>query len=532
MFTLDLQRFGGKKGSTQTTQANVPAATEEEKQLLQEQLKWTQATRPVAEQLLTMASGALTGQQVVPDPSWQDLYNSAQAQTTKANSLVEGLIPQAQAQTANNADANAAYSGMLGSSMEQMNEGNKHLMQSYDVAMKDNVSRMNDLWSGNLPSSYAAARQQALQSDLDRTVGHTLSGLAGRGIINSSQADSAFNDISRNAANTLAGQFSNDMQVASGLANQAYQSQLAGINGQAGLWDSQYRNQLAGIGQGTDMANQSYNNGVQGISTLSQLANQYQQMGMAPIGTAATAQEAATNQPMQYLAMATGQNAPTANLLQQMSNQRYSVATPGQTVVRQGSGGFFGGLMSGLGGYLACFTKNTAVATPQGAVLITELQPGDEVVAFGAMERVTEVKEMGEQPIIELVAGRFTVETTATQTVFTPDGSKPIRDVMPGGEILTVDGWTSVDSKQDTGRIEPVYELLVTGVNNFFANGILVEGLTEEDMVKNAEFSPISEETDLEELTIAELKNMADYRGLTYKSRPKKAELIALLREE
>ena len=73
--------------------------------------------------------------------------------------------------------------------------------------------------------------------------------------------------------------------------------------------------------------------------------------GHDPITTAATAQEASINVPMQYLAMATGQNAPTQNLLTNLSNNRYSMASPAQTIVQQGNGGLLGGLASGVGSY-------------------------------------------------------------------------------------------------------------------------------------------------------------------------------------
>lgn len=287
-----------------------------------------------------MANQALSSQQVTPNPNWQTLYDRAQNQTAANNHLVQSLIPQVNANTAENAAANAGYSGQIGNAITSMTQGNKELGAEYNAAMKNNSTTMQGLLNGVLPSSYSENRQKALQSDLTNTVGNTLSGLASRGIINSSQADSAFNDISRNASNTLAAQYGNDMQTAAGLAGQAYNSQLAGINGKAGLLGDMFRNQLSGYGQQADLGNTNFNNQMHGLSTLSQLANQSQQMAMDPIQTAATAQEAAINTPMKYLAMATGQNAPTQGLLSQLSQQRYSVATPGQTIVRQGNGGF------------------------------------------------------------------------------------------------------------------------------------------------------------------------------------------------
>nr|DAS82460.1 MAG TPA: Hint [Caudoviricetes sp.] len=485
MLLFDLQLFGKKGTKITTTPAQVPQMSDEEKGLLGEQLKWAQTTQPVAQNLLNMANQALSSQQVTPNPNWQTLYDRAQNQTAVNNQLVQGLIPQVNANTDANAAANNRFSGLLGNAIQSMTQGNKELASEYNTAMQNNNTAMQGLLNGVLPSSYAENRQKALQADLMNTVGNTLSGLASRGIINSSQADSAFNDISRNASNTLAAQYGNDMQTAAGLAGQAYNSQLAGINGKAGLLGDMFRNQLSGYGQQADLANTNFNNRQQGISTLSQLANQSQQMATDPIKTAATAQEAAINTPMKYLAMATGQNAPTQGLLSQLSQQRYSVATPGQTIVRQGSGGFFGGLMSGLGSYLACFTAGTEISTPEGAVAIEQMAFGDQVISFDTVNEVTELHDMGEADIYELNTPSFAVETTQTEVFMTPDGKKPLTELSEGESVMTVNGFEPITSIIETGRKEKVYELELTGDNMFYANGILAEGLTEADKAGN-----------------------------------------------
>lgn len=488
MLQFDLQLFGGSKGPKVTYQAaQVPQQSAAEKALQEEQLKWAQTTQPVAQNLLNMANQALSSQQVTPNPNWQTLYDRAQNQTAANNQLVQGLIPQVNANTDANAAANNRFSGLLGNAIQSMTQGNKELASEYNTAMQNNNTAMQGLLNGVLPSSYAENRQKALQADLTNTVGNTLSGLASRGIINSSQADSAFNDISRNASNTLAAQYGNDMQTAAGLAGQAYNSQLAGINGKAGLLGDMFRNQLSGYGQQADLANTNFNNRQQGISTLSQLANQSQQMATDPIKTAATAQEAATNTPMKYLAMATGQNAPTQGLLSQLSQQRYSVASPAQTVVRQGSGGFFGGLMSGLGSYLACFVAGTEISTPEGAVAIEQMAFGDQVVSLGAVNEVTELHDMGEADIYELNTPSFAVETTQTEVFMTPDGKKPLTELSEGESVMTVNGFEPITSIVETGRKEKVYELELTGDNMFYANGILAEGLTEADKIANGQ---------------------------------------------
>lgn len=485
MIVFDLQLFGKKGTKITTTDPQVPQMSGEEKGLLGEQLKWAQTTQPVAQNLLNMANQALSSQQVTPNPNWQTLYDRAQNQTAANNHLVQSLIPQVNANTAENAAANAGYSGQIGNAITSMTQGNKELGAEYNAAMKNNSTTMQGLLNGVLPSSYSENRQKALQSDLTNTVGNTLSGLASRGIINSSQADSAFNDISRNASNTLAAQYGNDMQTAAGLAGQAYNSQLAGINGKAGLLGDMFRNQLSGYGQQADLGNTNFNNQMHGLSTLSQLANQSQQMAMDPIQTAATAQEAAINTPMKYLAMATGQNAPTQGLLSQLSQQRYSVATPGQTIVRQGNGGFFGGLMSGLGSYLACFVAGTEISTPEGAVAIEQMAFGDQVISLGTVNEVQELHDMGEADVYELNTPSFAVDTTQTEVFMTPDGNKSLTELSEGDSVMTVNGFEPITAIIATGRREKVYELELTGDNMFYANGILAEGLTEADKAAN-----------------------------------------------
>ena len=487
MLLFDLQLFGKKGTKITTTDPQVPKMSDEEKGLLGEQLKWAQTTQPVAQNLLNMANQALSSQQVTPNPNWQTLYDRAQNQTAANNQLVQGLIPQVNANTDANAAANNRFSGLLGNAIQSMSQGNKELASEYNAAMQNNNTAMQGLLNGVLPSSYSENRQKALQSDLTNTVGNTLSGLASRGIINSSQADSAFNDISRNASNTLAAQYGNDMQTAAGLAGQAYHNQIAGINGKAGLLGDMFKNQLSGYGQQSDLGNTNFNNRMQGLSTLSQLANQSQQMAMDPIQTAATAQEAAINTPMKYLAMATGQNAPTQGLLSQLSQQRYSVATPGQTIVRQGSGGFFGGLMSGLGSYLACFVAGTKISTPEGAVAIEQMAFGDQVISLDTVNEVQELHDMGEADVYELNTPSFAVETTQTEVFMTPDGNKSLTELSEGDSVMTVNGFEPITAIIATGRKEKVYELELTGDNMFYANGILAEGLTEADKTANGQ---------------------------------------------
>lgn len=497
MVTFDLQLFGGGKGgsSVHYTQAQVPQATPEERELQAQQVAWAKKTQPSAELLLNMGSNALKEQQVNPNPNWQGLYNAAQKATGENVNLVNSLTPQVQQAASGVGKNNGVLGSMMGQAVNTMAQGNKELEGRYNSAITDNTGRMGSLLQGQLPSQYADARRQALQSDLNSTVGNTLSGLASRGIINSSQADRAFNGISRNASDTLARNYTGDMNTAAGLAGQAFNSELSGINGIAGLRGDTYRNQMQGYGQQADLNQNNFANQLQGVSTLSQLANQRQQFAMSPIETAATAQEASINVPMKYFAMATGQNAPTSELLRQMSSQRYSVATPAQAVVEQGGGGFFGGLMSGLGGFF-CFVADTDIATTTGAKKIIEVKPGDVVITVAGVNTVKALHETGTQPIVRICTPHCEVDTTAGERVMTIVGMKRIEEVSVDDCIMTVHGYEPVKSIIDTGRREQTYELEVSGDGCFYANGILAEGFTAEEVRRLKEIVGTEEVTE------------------------------------
>ena len=80
-----------------------------------------------------------------------------------------------------------------------------------------------------------------------------------------------------------------------------------------------------------------------------------------------------------------------------------------------------------------------------------------------------------------LTTDNHQVETTHTQTVWTRDGLKAIDELDEGMEILTDSGFEHITSF-GAGSIVPVYELVCTGSNLFYANGIVVEGFNEEEL--------------------------------------------------
>ena len=85
-----------------------------------------------------------------------------------------------------------------------------------------------NLTQGILPSAYQQNMENAIRSGVNNTMGSTLSGLGARGILNSSVTNTALNDISKNAADTMAQQYQSNIDKLNGLYGQ--QASLAGQN--------------------------------------------------------------------------------------------------------------------------------------------------------------------------------------------------------------------------------------------------------------------------------------------------------------
>lgn len=496
MLKFNLQLFGGgKKSKVVSTSAKVPAASSEEKQVLSNEMDWLTNAMGVSKNLMNLANGQIQDSQVTPD--YNSLLQSALSGTQQAGQTVSGLLPQVQSGVTGANDANNGYIGGIGSAMQTYQEGNKYLDSDYQKAMANNADTMSGILSGQLPSAYAENRQKALQSDLDSTMGSTLSSLADRGIINSSVANQSMNDISKNAANALANSYSSDMAQAANLANSAYNNQLNGLNGRAGLLSGLYSGQLSGIGQQAGLTGNNISNILNGASAQSNLAGQQANLANQPIDTAAAAQSNAASTPLNYFNAAVGLQSPNLSLYDSMSGHRYAVATPGQTYVKQGSGGWFGNLLgtaaNSAAAYYACFPAGTMVATGHGDVPIEKMAEGDTVVIQGGhMAHVKKVHDMGEQvtynvettPSIDGTVRKVT--TTATEVFLTPEGRKQLSVLKAGMKVWTVDSFRKLAHVLKNKAQQRVYELELDDDGAlFYANGFAVEPLTAKDKAAN-----------------------------------------------
>lgn len=103
------------------------------------------------------------------------------------------------------------------------------------------------------------------------------------------------------------------------------------------------------------------------------------------------------------------------------------------------------------------------------------------------MNDVIELHDMGEKETHHLHTIDCQVETTATEKVLTPNGLKLVEALEIGEPIMTVHGYQPVTVCEPTGETKHVYELQCTGDNMFYANGIMAEGINEDELKAIAE---------------------------------------------
>ena len=189
------------------------------------------------------AAGSYTNQQNAANTAYQNAlaqgnaeysrnaqdYTSAQSAAQNAYQRDLQDITKAYGNAANTfGTSQQAANGTYQRALDAANQGIAQTTDAYQRnlgslrdAYNQRVAAVNngyaDLLAGKLPSTYAAARQAALKDDLEKSMGSTVSNMASRGIMNSSVTSRALNDISQNASDTLAKQYTNDLQTAADL---------------------------------------------------------------------------------------------------------------------------------------------------------------------------------------------------------------------------------------------------------------------------------------------------------------------------
>ena len=295
-----------------------------------------------------------------------------------------------------------------------------------------------NLTQGILPSAYQQNMENAIRSGVNNTMGNTLSGLGARGILSSSVTNTALNDISKNAADTMAQQYQSNIDKLNGLYGQ--QASLAGQN----------------------------------------------------ITTSAAAQEAAQQPALNLWNASLGLNSGgTLGALNAMKGTGTTTSTTSQS----GGGGVLGSLFNaGLGmatgsyGSLWCFVGETPIETDAGAKAICDVSVGDKILTYDhvrdrqCVEEVVEVMEPQDSEVYMVVCqdekGNVRdVITTLTQPLMKADGTW--RDVA----MLRIG-----DNLKNVGKVKSVifngtrkvYDMKLTGKNTYYANGFVAKGATNE----------------------------------------------------
>lgn len=154
---------------------------------------------------------------------------------------------------------------------------------------------LGQLATGQLPQEYINNMSQAVNSGVQNSVGNLLNTMGNKGIVNSSVTNQGMNDISKNVANTMAQNYTNNIQTLGNL----------------------YNDQITNAGQG--------------------------------ITTAAGAQDAAINIPKQMWQLSLGLDSANSGTLGQIAG-KYGTTTSTQKTSGGGLGSFLGGAATGLAG--------------------------------------------------------------------------------------------------------------------------------------------------------------------------------------
>lgn len=297
------------------------------------------------------------------------------------------------------------------------------------------------LTQGVLPAAYQKNMEASIASGVNNTMGKTLNSLGARGILGSSVTNTAMNDISKNAADTMAQQYQNNIGILNGLYGQ--QASLAG--------------------------------------------NQ--------ISMSAAAQEAAQQPAMNLWNASIGLNSGgTLGALNAVSGQ----GTTTSTTTNSGGGGLFSGLFNGavsagIGAWGGnCFVEETPILMADGEQkAIRDIKVGDKVLSYDHVrdrrhvEEVMEIMEPHESDTYVVICrdrkgNMRNVETTLSQPLMLSDGTFRNVQVLCIGDPLKNVGTVKCIAFKGKRK---VYDFKITSNRKrptYFANGFVVQAGTDE----------------------------------------------------
>ena len=311
----------------------------------------------------------------------------------------------------------------------------------YNTLMNDALSQiqwgqqgLRGLAQGQIPAAYQDAMEASIKKGVQGSMGNLLQDMGSRGVVNSSVMDTGLKGISDSASDAMAQNWQNTV------------SQLANI-----------------YGQNIDAAGQ-------------------------PIATAAAAQEGAQQPALNLWNASLGLNGATTGALS-------AIGGKGTTTQKQSSsgGGLFGGILTGLAsnGALFCFAPETKVRMADGREIpITDVKAGDKVICphedgTETEETVLQTMKPHYNDVWNLVCkdglNTYYVSATLTQPVLTEtDGFVELGKLTLGTDIK---GRGKIVNMVYSGE-RKVYDLQVSGDNNYYADGFIAKGGSTDNWVK------------------------------------------------
>lgn len=297
-------------------------------------------------------------------------------------------------------------------------------------------SGVANLQNGILPSAYTQNMENTIKSGVQNSMGTLLTDLGNRGVLNSSVTDKGISDINNSASQAMSNAYTNN------------------------------------------------------IALLSQLYGQQNSQATSGITAGAAAQEAAQQPALNLWNASLGLNGATTGALASIAGQGTTTATQSTS----GGSGILGGILTGLASNasLFCFSGDTKIKTPEGNVKIKDIKLDDkvicpdatgadtiEVVYSRARSRNKEVKIY--VSAVDAFGREHRVITTKTQPLMNEDGKFILVGEIKAGEtILRHVGKVKEISEVKDGENITVYDLKVRGANNYYANGFVAKGGTNE----------------------------------------------------
>ena len=222
--------------------------------------------------------GNLVGDVNQANTTANNSYNSLTKQlgnaTTGANDKLGDYI-------GDNDKATDTVNGLLGGYMDKSSSsttGTNADLSEYIRRNKDAFSTaegsLSGLQNGTIPTEYQTAMENAIASALTRTIGSNVNNLAQRGVINSSVTNSALNDIEKNAADSVAQNYLNNINTLQNLAQNRWQNAITTDNENAAMTNQMYSNTQTDIDRLTNLAQQQYQNAMGNNQTNAGLTQQ------------------------------------------------------------------------------------------------------------------------------------------------------------------------------------------------------------------------------------------------------------------